>query len=47
MEAFQSEIPMFDAITTVPFSSVTGEGVDELREIIEEVTADNGVADDE
>ncbi|MFA9381415.1 MAG: ribosome biogenesis GTP-binding protein YihA/YsxC [Acetanaerobacterium sp.] len=38
MDGFASEIPYVDEITLIPFSSVTGEGVDALREIIEEVT---------
>lgn len=38
MESFLKEIPYADEITMVPFSSVTGEGVDRLRQIIEEVT---------
>ncbi len=38
MEGFLKEIPYADEITMVPFSSVTGEGVDRLRQIIEEVT---------
>lgn len=40
MEAFKSEIPCFEDIHTVAFSSVTGEGVDELREILLDVTED-------
>lgn len=39
MKAFAQEIPYFDVITSVEFSAETGEGVDELREIIEEVAA--------
>lgn len=38
MEAFRSEIPCFEDIHTVVFSSVTGEGVDELRNILLEVS---------
>lgn len=38
MEAFRSEIPCFEDITCVPFSTVTGEGVDEVRAIIEEIS---------
>ncbi len=33
---FASEIPYFDSIETVEFSSVTGEGADKIRSIIEE-----------
>ena len=47
MEAFRTEIPYFDDMHVVPFSSQTAEGVEELRQIIEEITDDNGVADDE
>lgn len=38
MEAFAREIPYFDVITSVPFSAVTGEGVEEIRTIIEEIS---------
>lgn len=38
MAAFTKEIPCFEDITVVPFSSVTGEGVEQLREIIEDAS---------
>lgn len=38
MEAFRGEIPCFDDIHVIPFSSMTFEGVDELRQIVEDVT---------
>ncbi|MDO4863242.1 MAG: ribosome biogenesis GTP-binding protein YihA/YsxC [Ruminococcus sp.] len=38
MEAFRGEIPSFDDIHVIPFSSMTFEGVDELRQIVEDVT---------
>ncbi|MCR5707331.1 MAG: ribosome biogenesis GTP-binding protein YihA/YsxC [Ruminococcus sp.] len=38
IEAFRDEIPCFDDIHCVPFSSMTFEGVDELRQIVEDVT---------
>jgi GTP-binding protein len=38
MKSFAHEIPEFDAIRQVQFSSVTGEGVEELRAIIDAVT---------
>jgi GTP-binding protein len=38
MEAFKSEIPYYDQITVVPFSSETREGVEEVRKIIEEIS---------
>ncbi|MBQ8297775.1 MAG: YihA family ribosome biogenesis GTP-binding protein, partial [Ruminococcus sp.] len=40
MEAFKSEIPYFDEIHVIPFSSQTFEGVDELRQIIEDIASD-------
>lgn len=40
MQAFSKEIPCFDDMHVVPFSSMTFEGVDELKEIIEEVCED-------
>ena len=40
MEAFRDEIPCFEDIHVVPFSSVTFEGVEELREIVEDVVSD-------
>lgn len=40
MEAFRGEIPCFDDIHVIPFSSMTFEGVDELRQIVEDVTGD-------
>jgi GTP-binding protein len=38
MKSFADEIPEFDAITKIEFSSITGEGADTLREIIESIT---------
>jgi GTP-binding protein len=38
MKSFADEIPEFEAITKVEFSSVTGEGAEQLREIIESIT---------
>ncbi len=32
--AFKTEIPYYDDIKTIEFSAITGEGVDEIREII-------------
>ncbi|MBQ3139162.1 MAG: YihA family ribosome biogenesis GTP-binding protein [Ruminococcus sp.] len=40
MEAFKTEIPCFEDMHVIPFSSVTFEGVEELRAIVEEVTED-------
>ena len=39
MEGFKKEIEYFDEITVVEFSAVTGEGVDEIRAIIEDVAS--------
>lgn len=41
MKAFETEIPYFDEIHIVPFSSQTFEGVDELRQIIEDIAEDD------
>lgn len=41
MEAFKTEIPYFDEIHVIPFSSQTFEGVEELREIIDDIASDN------
>ena len=38
MEGFRKEIPYFDDIHVVPFSSQTFEGVETVREMIEEVS---------
>ena len=40
MEAFKTEIPCFENITCVEFSAITGEGVETIRSIIEEVSQD-------
>jgi GTP-binding protein len=40
MEAFKSEIPCFEDMHVIPFSSMTFEGVEELRAIVEEVADD-------
>lgn len=37
MAGFAKEIPYFDEITRIAFSSVTGEGVEEIRKIITEL----------
>ena len=38
MEAFKSEIPYYDEINIIPCSAQTGEGIDIIREIIEDVS---------
>lgn len=40
MAAFKTEIPCFEDMHVIPFSSMTYEGVEELREIVEDVTED-------
>ena len=46
LNALQTEIPYADQITMVPFSAETGEGVDEVRAIIEEIAAEDLEAED-
>lgn len=41
MERFMKEIPYADEITFIPFSSQTGEGVEDVRGIIEEISSDD------
>lgn len=45
MKAFAEEIPCFEDITCVPFSTVTGEGVEQIREIIEEISENAEIYD--
>lgn len=40
MKALQDELPCADQITVIPFSAETGEGVEEIRRIIEEIGED-------
>ena len=40
MESFKTEIPCFEDITYVEFSAMTGEGVERIREIIEDVASE-------
>lgn len=40
MESLKTEIPYYDQIHIVPFSSMTFEGVEEIRSIIDEISAD-------
>ena len=44
LEAFKDEIPCFEDIHSIPFSSQTFEGVEELRQIVEDIADDNDVA---
>lgn len=41
LAAFGEEIPCADQITMIEFSAQTGEGVEQIREIIEEIAADD------
>ncbi|MBP3309879.1 MAG: YihA family ribosome biogenesis GTP-binding protein [Ruminococcus sp.] len=41
MEAFRDEIPYFDDMHIIPFSSMTFEGVEELRQIVEDIASDD------
>ncbi|MDE6665290.1 MAG: ribosome biogenesis GTP-binding protein YihA/YsxC [Ruminococcus sp.] len=41
MEAFKNEIPCFSDIHSIPFSSQTFEGVEELRQIVEDIADDD------
>lgn len=43
LDAFANEIPYFDDITVVEFSAQTGEGVEEIRAIIEDIACDDEV----
>ena len=43
MEAFKDEIPCFEEMHVVPFSSMTFEGVEELRQIVEDIASDDGM----
>jgi len=47
MEAFKEEIPYFEEMHVIPFSSQTFEGVDELKRIVEEIADDNEVSVDD
>ena len=46
LQALQSEIPFADQIHMIPFSAVKGDGVEEIREIIDEIATD-ALANDE
>ncbi len=41
MLSFKNEIPCFEDIRSIPFSAINGEGIDEIRLIIEEVAAND------
>ena len=40
MESLQNELPCADQITVIPFSAETGEGVEEIRGIIEDIAGE-------
>ncbi len=40
MAAFEQELADYEGVTVIPFSAVNGEGVEDLREILEQVTAE-------
>ncbi len=40
LAAFEQELADYDGVTVIPFSSVTGEGVEDIRDILEQVTED-------
>lgn len=40
LKKLQTELPCADRITVIPFSAETGEGVEDIRRIIEEIAAD-------
>lgn len=47
LEALKTELPYYDDLTIIPFSSITGEGVEEIRAIIEDVASeDEKIAED-
>ena len=43
LEALKTELPYYDQLTVVPFSAVTDEGVDRLREIVSEISESENV----
>lgn len=47
LNALQSELPFADQITMIPFSAQTGEGVDQVRAIIDDIAQDALLADSE
>ena len=47
LRALQTELPCADQIHMVPFSAMNGDGVEELRAIIDEISQENLLAEDE
>ena len=46
LEGFRQELPCGEDLTLLPFSSENGDGVDELRAIIEDVLSDDDYEDE-
>lgn len=40
LDSLKNELPYYDELTIVPFSALTDEGVDDLREIIEDISSE-------
>lgn len=40
LEALKTELPYYEDITVIPFSAVSGEGVEDIRAIIEDVASE-------
>lgn len=40
LEALKTELPYYEDITVIPFSAVSGEGVEDIRSIIEDVASE-------
>lgn len=40
LEALKTELPYYEDITIIPFSAVSGEGVEDIRSIIEDVASE-------
>ncbi len=40
LEALKTELPYYEDITVIPFSAITGEGVEDIRAIIEDVASE-------
>ena len=47
LRALQTELPCADQIHMIPFSAMNGDGVEELRAIIDEISQEDLQAEDE
>lgn len=47
LKELEKELPYFDQLTILPISSENGEGIDDLKAIIEEVAAEESVSEEE